>query len=332
MSSYPAAIAADKSALDYLKETAGKTKTVKGRGVRALASFLTGLMEPLNRKFETASAVIAGIMSIPIFLDVLSRMILGKSIPGIIEMEEFMMILIVFLALAAVQRDKGHVSIDLLFSRFPARLRDILDISNYSVCLVVFSLMSWQTIVQVIQKTGETSFSLGIPISIFLGVAALGTLLLTLVLLGDLLESVAGLMERGGAGWLIPALLLGVFILGLPFFVKMLPGRFNGLPLGLAGMGLLFILLLLRMPIGFAMTVTGFLGMLVVSKHMIAPLSMLGIAPYHATASFILAVVPLFVLMGELAFHSGISRDLFDSAYKWFGRLPGGLAMAAVAG
>ncbi|MBN1103717.1 MAG: TRAP transporter large permease subunit [Deltaproteobacteria bacterium] len=332
MSSYPAAIAADTNGLDYLKETAGKTRTVKGRGVRHLVGFLSGMMERLNRKLETVSAVIAGIMSVPIFLDVLSRMILGKSIPGIIEMEEFMMILIVFLALAVIQRDKGHVSIDLLFSRFPARLRDLLDISNYTVCLVVFSLMGWQTILQVIQKMGETSFSLGIPISVFLGVAALGTLLLALVLLGDLLRCVAGLMEKGGAGCLIPAFALGIFILGLPLLVKMLPGRFSGLPLGLAGMGLLFIFLLVRMPIGFAMAVTGFLGMLVVSKNMTAPLSMLGIAPYHATASFLLAVVPLFVLMGELAFHSGISQDLFDSAYKWFGRLPGGLAMAAVAG
>jgi tripartite ATP-independent transporter DctM subunit len=61
-------------------------------------------------------------------------------------------------------------------------------------------------------------------------------------------------------------------------------------------------------------------------------LSMLGIAPYSTAASFVLVVVPLFILMGELAFNSGISKDLFDTANKWLGRLRGGLAMSAVAG
>ncbi|MGI6679125.1 MAG: TRAP transporter large permease subunit [Dehalobacterium sp.] len=37
-------------------------------------------------------------------------------------------------------------------------------------------------------------------------------------------------------------------------------------------------------------------------------------------------VVPMFVLMGELAFRSGISTDLFNTAYKWLGKAPGGLA------
>ncbi|MBN2059870.1 MAG: TRAP transporter large permease subunit, partial [Deltaproteobacteria bacterium] len=330
MISYSDTFASDGERLDYLnkadKETIEKTR------LKALLGFLRKLTKPLNKKLEKISALIAGIMSVPIFLDVSARMILGKSIPGIIEAEEFMMILIVFLALSFLQTDKEHISIDLLHSKLPKRIRLFMDIFNYAVCFVVFSLMGWQTVLQVGQKVGEVSFLLGIPISLFLAVAAFGTLLLALVLLTDLLESMNMLWEKGGLPWIISALVMALFVLALPFLIKMLPGRFTGLPLGLTGMCALFILLLIKMPIGFAMSVTGFLGMLIISKNMTAPLSMLGIAPYHATASFILAVVPLFVLMGELSFYSGISRDLFDSAYKWLGRLPGGLAMSAVAG
>ena len=36
--------------------------------------------------------------------------------------------------------------------------------------------------------------------------------------------------------------------------------------------------------------------------------------------------------MGELAYHSGMSDDLFETAYKWLGRLPGGLSMSSIAG
>ena len=45
-----------------------------------------------------------------------------------------------------------------------------------------------------------------------------------------------------------------------------------------------------------------------------------------------MATAPLFILMGEMAYLSGMSEELFNAAYKWFGRLPGGLSIASVAG
>ncbi|MBW1708616.1 MAG: TRAP transporter large permease subunit [Deltaproteobacteria bacterium] len=300
--------------------------------IDAIVRLLEKIITPISRKLDTLSALMAGIMSIPIFFDVLARLIFGKSIPGIIELEEFMMVLIVFLALAFTQIQKEHVDINLVFSRFPKWVQNLIETFNYSICLIVFSLMSWQTVIQVIKKFGEVSFSLGIPISIFLGVAAFGVILLTIVLLADLLRSISVVIKEGKWLGLMVAFSLAALLLASPFLIKMLPGRFGGLSLGMIGMVLLFILLLLKMPIGYAMAVTGFLGMLIISKKVAAPLSILGIAPYHSTASFIMAVVPLFILMGELAFYSGISKDLFDAANKWLGRLPGGLSMASVAG
>ena len=297
-----------------------------------LATRMDRIFSPVTRRLMTASAVIAGVMSIPIFLDVFSRLIVRKSIPGVIEIEEFMMVLLVFFALAFLQQKKDHVEIDLVYARLPEPVRKGLDVFNHGVCLVVFTIMGWQNVMQIGKKAGEVSFSLGIPISIFFGIAALGVFLLALVLLGDLLRAVSVMMRDRLWVFLVLALGAVALLLACPFIVKALPGRFTGLPLGIAGMAVLFVLLMLRMPIGFAMATTGFLGMLIVSRKIVAPLSMVGTAPYHTTASIILAVVPLFILMGELAFHSGISRDLFDAANKWLGRLPGGLAMAAVSG
>ena len=45
---------------------------------------------------------------------------------------------------------------------------------------------------------------------------------------------------------------------------------------------------------------------------------------------FVFIVLPLFLLMGQLSFHTGIANDLYDCIHKWFGHLPGGLAVAAV--
>lgn len=59
---------------------------------------------------------------------------------------------------------------------------------------------------------------------------------------------------------------------------------------------------------------------------------MLGITPYNVASNYTYSVVPMFILMGELAMYSGISQDLFNAANVWLGRKPGGLAIATVGG
>jgi tripartite ATP-independent transporter DctM subunit len=86
----------------------------------------------------------------------------------------------------------------------------------------------------------------------------------------------------------------------------------------------------LGLPLGFSFALVGFAGM-VFLKGLIPALNLLGGNPYSQVASFILCAVPLFILMGQFAFYSGISRDLFSAAYKLMARLPGGLAVATMA-
>jgi len=99
--------------------------------------------------------------------------------------------------------------------------------------------------------------------------------------------------------------------------------------IGIIGCVVLVVLLCSSMPVAFAMAAVGFLGFAwVVSPH--AAVSVLTFDLYKTFASYSLTVIPLFVLMGQVAFHGGISRRLFDAAYHWLGPLPGGLAMASV--
>ncbi len=98
---------------------------------------------------------------------------------------------------------------------------------------------------------------------------------------------------------------------------------------GIVGCVALVVLLCSSMPVAFAMAVVGFVGFaVVVNPH--AAVSVLTFDLYKTFASYSLTVIPLFVLMGQVAFHGGISRRLFDAAYHWLGPLPGGLAMATV--
>ena len=93
--------------------------------------------------------------------------------------------------------------------------------------------------------------------------------------------------------------------------------------------GLVFFLFLafIGMPIAFAFGLVGFLGTLFLMGPE-AGLSLLGTAPWQWASNGGFIVVPLFILMGTFSFHSGISQALYVAAYRWLGRLPGGLAIA----
>ena len=95
------------------------------------------------------------------------------------------------------------------------------------------------------------------------------------------------------------------------------------------GMIFLFLLMALRMPVSFAMILAGFMG----NAYMIstdAAIYMLATNVWGQLSSYGLSVIPLFVFMGQLAYHSGITERLYNAAYKWVGRLPGGLASTTI--
>ena len=98
---------------------------------------------------------------------------------------------------------------------------------------------------------------------------------------------------------------------------------------GILGILLMFLLLALRMYIGMAMALVGFLGLWFLIGFD-AGISILGITPLAEGSSYTLSVIPLFVLMGQFAFVSGISTDIYKTVYTWMGHLRGGLAMATV--
>lgn len=99
---------------------------------------------------------------------------------------------------------------------------------------------------------------------------------------------------------------------------------------GFIGLVTLLTLIMLRMPVGVVMMLVGGAGYAIIAG--ISPAqSVLSSYPFQHASSYSLSVIPLFVLMGQLAVQSGISRDLFAATYAWIGSYRGGLASATVA-
>ena len=99
--------------------------------------------------------------------------------------------------------------------------------------------------------------------------------------------------------------------------------------IGIIGIFALFLFIFSRMPVGFVMAIVGFIGFgYLVSFD--ASLNLIAKDVFSVFGSYNLTVIPLFVLMGQLAYNAGISARLFDAAYKFMGHLPGGLAIATI--
>lgn len=91
----------------------------------------------------------------------------------------------------------------------------------------------------------------------------------------------------------------------------------------------LLVLLGLGVPIAWAMAAVGIVGELYVTGFT-QTASQVSLILWENGTLFVFTALPLFLLMGQLAFRTGITDDLYDCVHKWFGRLPGGLAVAAV--
>ena len=98
---------------------------------------------------------------------------------------------------------------------------------------------------------------------------------------------------------------------------------------GVLGLLLLSFLFFSRIPVAYVMALVGFLGFSVL-RGWEPGLNLLARDMYSVFSSHGLTVIPLFVLMGQFAFHGGIAKRIYSTAYHWTGWMPGGLAMATV--
>ncbi|MCP1336648.1 TRAP transporter large permease [Futiania mangrovi] len=99
--------------------------------------------------------------------------------------------------------------------------------------------------------------------------------------------------------------------------------------LGILGFVGLLVLVVIGVRIYIAAAIVGLIGLI----GMIgwdAGAGIVGTIPHSKSASYTLSVLPMFILIGYLAFHAGITDAVFDAARKWFGWMPGGLAVASV--
>ena len=134
-------------------------------------------------KLNGASAAAVVFIMLLTCADVVMRLF-GRPIPGTYELVGYFGALIVAFALAYTSVERGHISVELLVDRLPARPQSLIEGAGHLVSAVLFGLLAWQSRVYAMDlvESGEVSLTLGIPTWPFVFGLAAGCGMLSLVL------------------------------------------------------------------------------------------------------------------------------------------------------
>lgn len=264
---------------------------------------------------------------------VIARYFFSLPIPGDNEITELLMVVGIFFGPVAVaQLNKNHVNIDIALLKMSPRARLLTETVTLVFGILLMGLLVWQSgmTAWLFAESGNSTRMMTIPTAPFAFIIPLGVFLLLLVLAADVIgcfSQATALGFQKTLGVLVPV--ITACLLLLAFLWVQHTWQVDSLVLGVAGLLFCVLLFCTGMPVSFSMFVTGLLGIAYL-RGMTPALSFLGDSLWRTTANYGFVVAPLFITMGYFILKSDISRDLFDMAYKWIGRMHGGLAAATI--
>jgi len=272
-------------------------------------------------------------MMVVITVDVISRFFFNRPVEGSLEMIMFMLVLTIVFGIPYAAVRKQHVGIDIVTSNLSEKKRFLLETMMLFVSLLLSATVVWRSFEFAMLKhsMNETTAVLQIPFYPFILAVAFGFALTGWVLCIQLLRNMVqavGNWKQGILWVMVGAAILVAFYLAASE-LRYLPWRIGLIAAGVLGLAFVFAAFLAGLPVFLSLMLVGFLGMCYL-RGMPAGMSLMGSIPYNTASHYEFSVIPLFVLMGEFCFFSGIGRDLYDMAYKWVGPLPGGLSMGTV--
>jgi len=292
------------------------------------ADSLENFIKPVIHFVNRVGTVILLFMVLFLGINVLLRYIIKRPIKGSVEIEEFLLVILVFFGMAYTAIKKRHIKVDLVLQKLSESAQSVITSITSAISVGLCIVMTWQIIVyaQIKWATRAESIILDLPLFPFIFVAAFGSALFGLAMLVEFLRSLAKVSQN--RKWLSLGL---YFSLVLILFITVVFLAPPPEAMAFIAFGFLIFFLALGMHVFFVMLLLGFLGNSYLHGFK-AGLHHIGTVPYETIAEYSLCVVAFFVLMGFIASQAGISRDIYSTSHHWLGQLPGGLAMATVWG
>ena len=157
-----------------------------------------------SKKIQKVSSILGYFGAIALFgmmllttIDVVGRYLFNAPLMGAFELTEYLVLILIFSFLCNAQSHKDHVSVDLLFNKFPRKFRKIINICNHVACLVLMALIAWMSYFKALElkEVGEASPNLVIPDYPFVFFLVLGCIVLCLEYIRDIILLISGKTE-----------------------------------------------------------------------------------------------------------------------------------------
>ena len=163
-----------------------------------VAHFLDRMITRISRGANLVGVGFLALMMCVTVADVIGRYIFNSPILGIVEISEFMMVIVVFLAAAYTQIMKGHVRVELLVFRLQEGIQAVIWSTTFFLSLCLFSAIAWQSVLNAksVMLLHRVSPQLSISIWPFVLVVAVSSALIALVFLADLVKSLSRVVRK----------------------------------------------------------------------------------------------------------------------------------------
>ena len=151
----------------------------------------------ISRVFAIASGIVVGLMMLLTVADVFMRFFFNSPITGATEITEFMMICVVFLALAWCALTKMHVKVSLLVSNFSNKAQTIIDIITLTATLIICAIITWRSLLESIStyKNHIASSLINLPYYPFKLIMTLGFAVFCLAITALIAEKIGALIK-----------------------------------------------------------------------------------------------------------------------------------------
>lgn len=171
--------------------------------IELIAQWVERVIAPPNKWLHWIAMILLLLLMFITVGDIVGRYMAGiipgfGPIPGTYELTELMLAVAVLTAIGHTQMQKGHISIDLVISKFPRRVRTVIDCITNFLSLVIFVLVTWQTIkyAHLLYISNDVSAILRLPMYPFLIVAALGCFTFCLAMLSTFIQSLTKAIKK----------------------------------------------------------------------------------------------------------------------------------------
>ena len=160
--------------------------------------FLEKGIYPVSRFLHHVGQWVVVLMVLLTVTDVCLRYIFNSPILGSYEITQFMMAILIFASVGYTMAVKEHISVDLVITNLPKRVRALLEAITCVLACGLFAVAAWRTVVHVgtTWKRHDVSADLFIPVSPFVLFVALGLAVLSLVLLVQFIQALARVLKK----------------------------------------------------------------------------------------------------------------------------------------